>query len=118
MRNLLASLYISLVVLLGMIIPAYSYTAVLPACCAQLQINTISIQNECCCCRTIPVDQNRHFIQPLTSNNNDSGKADTAQAPALHNDFHQSQSISTFSRSKSAKLKQRKLFILYGSLLM
>ena len=116
MRNILASLYLSLVTLLGMVVPAYTYTGIAPACCAQVQTNTISIQNECCCCRSVPINQNKPAIEPLTSQNADTNTC--AGAKNSSNDFSQTQSVSTFSRVKSAKTKQRKLYILYGSLLM
>ena len=67
MHNFLVSLYLTVAMLFSLVLPACAYNSELPNCCKEL-INICSMQNQCCCCDTLPADQASSSIQAIASN--------------------------------------------------
>ena len=115
MRNFLVSLYLTIAMLLGMMRPCCAGIDI-PLCCSQQTINTASIQNECCCCSSLPIDQASRSVQ-LTAPNNIEPQSGSA-ALLSHGIYFQSINNPAPYAVNNEKYKRLKLYIFYRSLLL
>lgn len=115
MRKQLMSLYLTIVMLLGMTMPCCVRMDEAYSCCAENKINCISLENECCCCVLPASDKTSASIQIALSDDAKPDCCSNVLSPVVV--IAQLINYAAPCASKIGEVQALKLYLLYRALL-